>query len=69
MRTLRVVSDGTAQGTRLLDALTGEDLRLPVRAITWHIDADSVGQALITVSLTQIEAEGILEENDDGAHR
>lgn len=72
-RTVKLISDGTPMGTRLVDALTGEDLQLPMSAITWRIEADMVGQATVTVELAQANVEGVLgepvEETGDGADR
>jgi len=39
MRKLKVVSNGTSAGTKIVDAETGEDLHLPVTAIRWEIRA------------------------------
>lgn len=55
---VKVVSDGTPNGTKLFDADTGAELKLPVSAITWHIDADSAGQALVRLTVVQVEVEG-----------
>ncbi|WP_409264517.1 hypothetical protein [Pseudomonas sp. KCJK9000] len=52
------MSDGTPMGTKLYDADTGAELNLPVSAITWHIDNDSPGQALIRLSIVQVEVVG-----------
>lgn len=55
---VKVVSDGTPMGTKLFDADTGAELKLPVTAITWHIDNDSPGQALIRLNVVQVEVVG-----------
>lgn len=55
---VKVVSDGTPAGTKVINADTGEDLGLPISAITWHIDGDSAGQALVRLTLVQVEVEG-----------
>ena len=67
MPKLKIISDGTTQGAKLINTETGEDLvkTLPIEYMAWSISADSVGKAIITVNLIAIEAEGILFEPDN----
>lgn len=50
MRKIKIVSDGTAQGTRVLHPETGEDLTkmLGIRALVWEVDVRS-GIAIATL--------------------
>jgi hypothetical protein len=47
---LRVISDGTCQGTRVIDALTGRPVE-GVTAVTWNLDAcDLAAEVRLTIS-------------------
>lgn len=65
MRTVKLISDGTPLGTRLVDALTGVELQLPVTAINWSITAEQGGQAVVTLALVSAEVEGVLEQEGE----
>jgi len=74
MRRLRIVSDGSPGGTRLLDDATGEDLNLPIMKIVWTCHADRMATAEVTLHcpLAKLVAEtyiGGKNERKDGPLR
>lgn len=53
---IKIVSDGTVQGTTVVDAATGEKLS-GVTSVTWSVDATKgYAEATLTVALVEIEA-------------
>jgi len=67
MRRLKIVSDGSAGGTRLIDAATNEDLNLPVTKIVWTCDAQRAAVAEITIHcpLAELVAEAYIGGKDE----
>ena len=53
---IRIISNGHPGSTRVENAATGERLE-HVRAVSWHIDAESRAVACITVHDVELEAE------------
>jgi len=49
MRRLKIISDGTPEGTRLVDSVTSEDLKLPIKSIVWRFDVESFPTAEVTL--------------------
>src|ERR1039458_5290484 len=62
-RGVKIVSDGTPNGTRLIDTDTGAEIRY-VSSITWRIDSMPMHFATATVEFTAvpIEANGELRQ-------
>lgn len=56
---LKVVSDGTPQGTKVLNAETGEEVD-NVYAVTWEARADKP-ESMAQISLAKIEIEALGE--------
>lgn len=53
---LKIISDGTGRGTKVVDAETGEELKY-VTEIVWRIEA--LGYASATVYLDFVAFEGL----------
>jgi len=53
---LKIVSDGTAPGTRIVDE-AGNSLE-NVTYVEWHVAADNIGGAKIHIAAIPIEATG-----------
>ena len=66
---LKVVSDGTSEGTKLFDAETGEQFKLACSAIEWHIDIHGMSVLRLTVPKAELEAkadvQAVIEDPDD----
>lgn len=64
LRKIRIVGDGLSRNVRLVDADTGEDLRLPVTAVTWRASADRAAvlcTADVTLQAVSIDAVALVE--------
>lgn len=64
MSKVRIVSDGTAVGTRLFDP-DGKDITKYCTSIEWRIDAGGhrMATATVTFARVEIEAEGTVKED------
>lgn len=51
LRRIKIVCDGLARHATLVDADTGEDLKLPMTSITWRASAKYVGEPLCVVEV------------------
>lgn len=60
---LRIVSDGTPRGTRVLNAETGEELA-GVRSVLWHIGMDGFARATIEVWAVPIDAVAAVSDSE-----
>ncbi|MGK8887538.1 hypothetical protein [Burkholderia gladioli] len=61
-RQIRIVSDGTALGTKVYDA-TGHEIKGGITKIVWAIDGHRrVGSARITFDLVEVDLTGKLPE-------
>lgn len=56
---LKVISDGTAQGTKVVNEATGEELE-NVFAVQWGIDGRTQ-QAVATIAVMQVKMEAVGE--------
>lgn len=72
MNRLKIVSDGTARGTRLIDTKSGEDVTHSFRVveITWSSKAGpttELASVTLTLARVPVEIEGVLNVvNDHG---
>ena len=58
VRKIKIISDGLGIHTKVVDAETGEDLRLPITKITWEVSFESkIAIAKLKLELTGIDAE------------
>jgi hypothetical protein len=57
---IKIVSDGTSMGTKIVNADTGEDTGLvkQVQSITWSIDAKSLATVVMTLVKVPVEVVG-----------
>lgn len=70
MRRVRIISNGTPAGTRMVDADSCEDLRIPVTGITWSIDAEQASIATVQIPLAELDVlTDLVEEESDDADR
>ena len=60
-RKLKIISDGTSNGTALVDVETGQAIS-NVMSITWSIDVDTM-LATATVKLTSIPTEIVMDDD------
>jgi hypothetical protein len=56
---LKVISDGTAQGTKVVNEATGEELE-NVFAVQWTVDAQS-GKSHASIGVVQVAMESLGE--------
>lgn len=56
---LKVISDGTAQGTKVVNAETGEELE-NVFGVQWSLDVRN-GQSVATIGVMQVMMESLGE--------
>ena len=63
MRKIRIISDGTGNTTRVMDAETGEQIDGVFR-VKWSVDATGIASAQLWVWNVQIEAVADLEPID-----
>jgi len=54
---IKIISDGTAPGTRVVDAGTGEPID-GITAISWKVDVNHLAEATLTFIKVPVEAEG-----------
>jgi len=54
---IKIISDGTAPGTRVVDARTGEPID-GITAISWKVDVNRLAEATLTFIKVPVEAEG-----------
>ena len=52
---VKIISDGTPRGTKLVNAETGEKLE-GVTSVEWHISVDRLSEAVIMMRGVPIEA-------------
>lgn len=66
LKGLKIVSDGTVEGTRVYSA-DGEDLtkKLKIRGIRWSHNTGGIPTAELTCSLSAIEADNVDGELDE----
>lgn len=72
MKQLRIVSDGTAAGTsfELFDPKAGtvDEVELPVRAVTWKIEANDIAHVTLEADVVSMNvylpAESVLAQID-----
>jgi len=55
VRNIRIVSDGTPKGTRLVDTESGEPVDALIKSVYWEITAENDARA--TVELVSVEAD------------
>ena len=61
---IKVVSDGTINGTTVFDAATGEPVS-GVKSVTWHLDVDSItADVVIEMVGVPINVVGTTKEDD-----
>lgn len=58
---VKIISDGTPQGTRVVDHLTGETI-VGVKRIEWDMDVNRLGKARLTFVAPIVEVVGDAEE-------
>lgn len=65
---LRVESDGTAEGTKLMCVETGKVFDLGCTQIEWHIDMHGTSVLRLTVPLAELNAladvQAVIEDTD-----
>lgn len=61
MKQMKIISDGTPPGTKLLDP-DGKDITGSISAITWKIVAGGASQATVTFENVQVEVLGIVKD-------
>ncbi|WDZ97979.1 hypothetical protein Herbaro_09420 [Herbaspirillum sp. WKF16] len=62
MKNIRIISDGTACGTQVLDA-DGTKIEAPIKRIEWCIDATGrIGEAKITFAHPIVELQGEIKD-------
>lgn len=61
-RQIRIESDGTPPGTRVVYADTGEQLPIPIASIDWHVEANKPAMVTITAYVTHVDVVGIVKE-------
>lgn len=54
---LKIISDGTSFGTKIIDSTTGEEVE-EITSIRWEITAGEVSRATITFDRIQCVVEG-----------
>jgi hypothetical protein len=52
---LKIVSDGTANNTKFINAETEEELHLPVHKVTWEVTALGRAKAILEVEAIALE--------------
>lgn len=52
---IKIVSDGTAFNTQIVDADTGEDLELPVTELSFRIVAGQATECVMRMDFVQLE--------------
>jgi hypothetical protein len=57
---VKIISDGTPRGTRVVDTATGEPL-YQVRAVTWACEARGTAKAILELVGVEIEVIGEAE--------
>lgn len=63
---LKIISDGTNAGTKLIDQDTGESVPL-IQKITWEVSADGFGLSKTTIELLNVPVE-IVAKADVESH-
>ncbi|OWY32219.1 hypothetical protein [Herbaspirillum aquaticum] len=62
MKNIKIISDGTAEGTHVFDS-DGKKIDGIITSISWGIDADGrIGEATITFSQPVVELEGEISD-------
>ena len=66
---LKIISDGTIYGSRVLNAETGEEVER-VRSVTWYHEANKMPYAIITLMDTdvQVVVDDMVNLGDANAH-
>jgi hypothetical protein len=63
---LKIISDGTVKGTRVVDAQTGEEVG-NVTAVSWSMGNDGLTEAVVTLGCVPAEVAGEMEiEQESG---
>lgn len=61
---LKIISDGTNSGTKLIDEDTGESVPL-IQKLTWEASADGFGLTKVTIELLNVPAEIVAKADVD----
>ena len=51
---IKIVSDGTSYGTRVVDADTEKDLGLPITRVVWACNATGIAEAELTIPVVEV---------------
>lgn len=60
-RKIRIVSDGTPGGTRVIDEASGEDIR-GIRAIRWEVTGKDIAKVSLDFVKVPVDLVGEVEE-------
>jgi hypothetical protein len=63
---LKIVSDGTPNGTHVINEKTGEEV-VHVAEVTWHLHAGMIATATIVLMAPAVELIGETREEEDEA--
>lgn len=61
---LKIISDGTANGTQVVNAETGEQVDY-IKSITWYCTIDELATAVLEVVDVEIEAKAETKDVDE----